>query len=161
MRAWPGIARSQGIVVTKKKIEIKKQPRGASAARETRDWQPLFHRLQDAAEWALDIAKHLARDIEEDVEAIERTRGYVRAWISGRPVDVDMTDILTTLGVLFAAIEELDLGIDTSPVVDALALCERVLHLPGAHTERPTVVIRTPIVRRRNAAVGPFIQLAA
>ncbi|HEY1817406.1 MAG TPA: hypothetical protein VGL61_09595 [Kofleriaceae bacterium] len=146
--------------MTKKKIETKKQHRGASASRDARDWQPLFHRLQDAIEWALDIAAHLARDIDEDVEAIERTRGYVRAWITGGEVDVDMNDVLTTLAVLFAAIE-IDLGIDSSPMLEGLALCQRVLHLPGAHTERPTVVIRTPIVRRRNGAAGAFTQFAA
>jgi hypothetical protein len=148
-----------GMIVTKK-TETKKQPRGASAGREARDWQPLFHRLQDAIEWALDIAAHLARDIEEDVEAVERTREYVRAWIVGRPVQVDMNDVLTTLAVLFAAIE-LDLGIDSSPMLEGLALCQRILQLPGARTEQPTVVIRMPIVRRRNGAVGPFTQLAA
>jgi hypothetical protein len=147
-------------IVTKKQTETKKQHRGASAGRDARDWQPLFHRLQDAIEWALDIAAHLARDIDEDVEAIERTREYVRAWIMGREVDVDMNDVLTTLAVLFAAIE-IDLGIDSSPMLEGLALCQRMLHLPGARTERPTVVIRTPIVRRRNGGASAFTQFAA
>jgi hypothetical protein len=163
MRAWPGIARRQEETVTKKKIETKnetkKPPRGTSAGRVARDWQPLFHRLQDAIEWALDIAAHLAREIDEDVEAVERTRGYVRAWIGGHEVDVDMTDVLTTLAVLFAAIE-LDLGIDSSPILDGLTLGAQMFHLPGARTERPTVVIRSPIVRRRNGA-DTFTHLAA
>jgi hypothetical protein len=148
-------------IVKKPKTETKKPTGRGSADRvAVRDWQPLFARLQDAIEWALDIAKHLAREINDDVEAIERTRGYVRAWIEGRPVDVDMNDILTTLAVLFAAIE-LDLGIDSSPMLESLALCERLLHLPGAaRDELPTVVIRTPIRRRRNAACG-FTHLAA
>jgi hypothetical protein len=137
-----------------------KRPRSASTRREVRDWQPLFARLQEAFDWALDIAKHLAGDIDEDVDAIERTRAYMHAWLEGRRVEVDMNDVLTTLGVLFAAIE-IDLGIDSSPMIDGLKLAERILHLPGAaRDELPTVVIRTPI-RRRNAASCVFTQLAA
>ena len=129
-------------------------PRVASGA--ARDWRPLFARLRDATEWALDIAHQLARDIGEDVDAVERTRGYVHAWIEGRPVKVDMNDILTTLAVLFAAIE-IDLGFDSSPVFEALALFERMLHLPGAwHDALPTVIVRTPL-RRRNASVFPHL----
>ena len=137
----------------------KQEPKKSRRA-EVRDWQPLFERLQDAIDWALDIAKHLAREIEEDVDAIERTRGYVRGWLEGRRVDVDMNDILTTLAVLFAAME-IDLGIDSSPMLATLALGERMLHLPGAaRDELPTIVIRTP-VRRRNAAHGSFTHVAA
>lgn len=143
----------------------KKDKTKASASRGSRttgstvrDWREVLVRLRDATEWALDLAVHLAREIDEDVEAIERTRGYVRAWLEGRPIDIDMNDVLTTLAVLFAAIE-IDLGIDSSPMLDAFALCQRMLHLPGAwRNELPTVVIRTP-PRRRNA--GVFTHLAA
>ena len=56
-----------------KKDEKKKHPRGASTSRDVvRDWQPLFARLQDTIDWALDIALKLARDYQEDVDAIER-----------------------------------------------------------------------------------------
>ena len=48
------------------------------------DWQPLFARLQDTIDWALDIALKLARDYQEDIDAIERTRAYVHALIDGR-----------------------------------------------------------------------------
>lgn len=83
-----------------KKDEKKRHPRGASASRDVvRDWQPLFERLQDAINWALDIAKALARDYDEEFEAIERVRGYVRAWLEGRRVDIDMNDVLTTLAI--------------------------------------------------------------
>src|SRR5260221_6719659 len=103
-----------------KKDEKKKHPRGVNASRDVvRDWQPLFARLQDAIEWALDIAVKLARDYDEEIEAIERVRGYVRAWLEGRRVDIDMDDVLTTLAILFAAIE-LDVAIDCSPVVAAM-----------------------------------------
>src|SRR5258706_85646 len=81
-------------------------PRGRRRGRDVvRDWQPLFARLQDTIDWALDIAAKLARDYDEEIEAIERVRVYVHAWLGGRHVDVDMNDILTTLGILFAAVD--------------------------------------------------------
>lgn len=144
-----------------KKTEKTKHPRGASAGRDVvREWQPLFARLQDTIEWALDIAARLAGDFDEDVEAIERVRGYVRAWLDGRRVDIDMNDVYTTLALLFAAIE-LDVGIDSSPVIAAMRGVPSMLHLPGATRDEllPVVIRRTP-VRRRNAC-GAFSQLAA
>jgi hypothetical protein len=143
----------------KKEKQKDKRPRGTSSSPAVRDWQPLFGRLRETVDWALDLAKHLAGDIDEDVEAIERTRGYLHAWLEGRRVDIDMNDVLTTLAVLFAAIE-IDLGVDSSPIVHSLSRVERMLHLPGAaRDELPTVVIRTPIRRRNSACV--FTQLAA
>ena len=142
------------------KKEKTKHPRGTSAGRHVvRDWQPLFKRLQDAIDWALDIAKTLSRDYDEEIDAIERTRGYVHAWIEGRPVDVDMNDVLTVLAILFAAIE-IDIGIDNSPMLEPLRRFPSVLHLPGAaRDELPTVVIRRYPRRRNGGAV--FTQLAA
>ena len=145
--------------MTVKKTEKKKHPR--SAGRDVvRDWEPLFARLRDTIDWALDIAKRLARDYEEDVETVERVRFYVHAWLEGRRVDIDMTDIYRVLAILFAAIE-LDVGIDNSPVIAAMRGLPSMLHLPGAaRDELPTVVIRRLPIRRRNAC-GAFTQLAA
>jgi len=143
-----------------KKTEKKKHSRGANAGRDVvRDWQPLFARLQDTIDWALDIARRLAGDYDEEIEAIERVRGYVHAWLEGRRVDIDMDDVLTTLAILFAAIE-LDVSIDSSPVISAMRGLPSMLHLPGAaRDELPTVVIRRN-PRRRNAC-GAFTHLAA
>lgn len=143
-----------------KKDEKKKHPRGASAGRDVvRDWQPLFARLQDTIDWALDIAVKLARDYDEEVEAIERVRDYMHGWLEGRRVDVDMNDVLTTLAILFAALE-LDVSIDSSPLIAAMRRLPSMLHFPGAaRDELPTVVIRRS-PRRRNAC-GAFTQLAA
>lgn len=143
------------------KSEKKRQAYGPKRFRAVvRDWQPLFRRLQDAIEWALDIAVKLARDYEEEIEAIERVRGYVRGWLEGRRVDIDMNDVLTALAILFAAIE-LDVGIDSSPLVQAMRGLPAKLHLPGAaRDEMSTVVIRMP--RRRNASAGAqFTKFAA
>jgi hypothetical protein len=124
-----------------------------------RDWQPLFARLLDAIDWALDIAVKLARDYDEEIEAIERVRENLHAWLDGRHVEIDMDDVLTTLGILFAAID-IDLGIDSSPVMEPLRGFPSTLHFPGAaRDEPPTVVIRR-FPRRRNAC-GAFTQLAA
>jgi hypothetical protein len=146
--------------MTMKKDEKKKYPRGTSIGRDVvRDWQPLFTRLQDAIEWALDIAVRLAKDDDDEIEAIERVRDNMRAWLEGRHVEIDVNDVLTTLAILFAAIE-LDTGIDSSPMLTPLRTFPTVLHLPGAaRNESPTVVIRR-FPRHRNAS-GVFTQLAA
>jgi hypothetical protein len=143
-----------------KKDEKTKHPRGASAGRDVvRDWQPLFSRLRDAIDWALDIAAQLARDYDEELEAIERVRGYVRDCLEGRRIDIDMNDVLTTLAILFAAIE-IDLGIGSAPIFEPLRRFPQMLHLPGAaRDELPTVVIRRFGRRRNGGAV--FTQLAA
>jgi hypothetical protein len=147
--------------MTVKKSDKKRQGYAPRARREAvKDWQPLFARLQEAIDWGLDIAKRLSSDYEEDAEAIERVRGYVRAWLEGRRVDIDMNDVYTTLAILFAAIE-LDVGIDSSPVIAAMRGMPSMLHLPGAaRDELPTVVIRRVPLRRRNAC-GGFTHLAA
>jgi hypothetical protein len=157
LRAWPGIARRQEKTVKKEK---NKHPRGASVGREqVRNWQPLFARLQDAIDWALSLARVLARDYDEEIDAIERVRGYAHAWLEGRPVDVEQSDVLTVLAILFAKIE-IDVGIDNSPLLEAVRRFPSVLHLPGAaRDELPTVVIR-PYPRRRNGG-ALFTQLAA
>jgi hypothetical protein len=158
MRAWPGIARRQDRTVKTEKKD--KRPRGASrASSEMRAWMPLFARFREVVEWALDIAAQLARDYDEELEAIERVRGYLRAWLDGRRVDIEMGDVLTTLAILFAAIE-IDVGIDSSPLLEPLRSVPSVLRLPGAaRDELPTVVIKR-FPRRRNAGAA-FTQLAA
>ena len=129
--------------------------------KETQKGKAWLKQLRELLDWGLDIAAHLARAIEDDVEAVERTRSYVHAWIDGRPVEVDMQDVATTVAVLFAAID-IELAIDSSPILASLAICRRVFHLPGAaHDDEPTVVTHTPELRRRNSATGPFTKLAA
>ena len=144
-----------------KKTETNKQTRRASASRGVvSDWQPLFRRLQETIDWALDLAVRLARDYAEDLEAIERVRSYVHGWLAGRRIDIYLNDVLTTLGILFAAIE-IDRGFDSSALLAPLrSLGPSMLHLPGAdRDERATVVIRR-LPRFRNASAA-FTQLAA
>ena len=147
----------------KEQDEIKKPPRASSSSRGVvREWHRLFAQLRETLDWAFDIAKKLARDDDEEREAIERTRSYVHAWLAGRPAEIDMRDVLTTLAIIFAAIE-IDLGIDTSTVLRPLRGLPPFIHLPGApHDERGTVVIRrfTPH-RNAFASLFSFPQFAA
>ena len=146
--------------MTVKKSEKKRQAYAPTRRPVVKDWQPLFARLQEAIDWGLDIAVRLAVDYDEELEAIERVRGYVRAWLEGRRIDIDTNDIYTTLAILFAAIE-LDVGIDSSPVIAAMRGLPASIHLPGAaRDEQPTVVIRRIPLRRRNVC-GAFTPLAA
>ena len=137
----------------KDKNEKKHQPRGASIGRAVvRDWKELFSRLRDAIDWALDLARTLAREDDDELDAIERTRGYVHDWLAGRPVEIEMSDVLTTLAILFAAIE-IDLGIDSSAVFRPLRRFPERIHLPGAPREERGTLVIFPY---RNAA-APFI----
>jgi hypothetical protein len=103
-----------------------------------RDWRPLFRRLRDALDWALDIAASLAGDAEEELESIANVREYVHAWLEGRDVEVDMTHILTTLAILFAAID-VDIEVTRTPLISPIRSFPPAFHLPGA---KQAVVIR-------------------
>jgi hypothetical protein len=143
-----------------KKKDINKHTRGTSAGREVvRDWGALFTRLRDAIDWALDFAARIAADNDDEVRAIERARGYAHAWLEGRRVNVVMSDVWTTLAVLFSEIE-IDTGIDSAPFLTPLRGLPSVIHLPGAaRDELPTVAFRR-FPRRRNAC-GAITQLVA
>ena len=144
----------------KDKDDTKRAPRDEEPSRGVvREWHRLFARLRDTLDWALDIAKKLARHDDEEIEAIERTRGYIHAWLAGRPAEIDMNDVLTTLAIIFAAIE-LDVGIDSVAVLRSLRSVPTFIHLPGApRDERGTVVIRR-FLPHRNACGSLFPQFA-
>jgi hypothetical protein len=138
----------------------KKKQAGNVLSDVERDWQPLFAQLIEVAEWALDIAAKLSRDYDEDQEAIENVRAFVRGWLDGRPVELPLTDLLTAIAILLSAIE-IDLGVDSvtllAPLRTALDTPSKlpaVLRCPGvAHDSKPTVVIhRFP--GRRNASAA-------
>lgn len=150
-----------------KKTE-RKHPREAQIDRDVvRDWQPLFTRLTEIIDWALDIAGKLSPEDDEDREAIENVREFVHAWLEGRRAEVPLTDLLTTIAILFAAIE-IDLGIDSVSLLAPLrtmlvtpSMLPAMLRCPGAAQDhRSTVVIRRFPGRHRNASAA-FTQLAA
>jgi hypothetical protein len=108
VRAWPGIARSQ------EKLVKKSQKRNSTRTPDLEgagplDWTPLFQAFKEAFEWALDVAAHLARDYQEEVDAVERVRSFMRKRIAGEPAHVKVEDILFTFGLIIGSIER-DLG---------------------------------------------------
>ena len=123
-----------------KKDSKKKAPRSAQLSREiVRDWAPLFKRLTDVIDWALDIASQLSRNYHEEGESIEKVRTFVHAWLEGQRAELPLNDLLTTIAILFAAIE-IDLGIDS---VSLLAPLRTMLDTPSAAAEGD------PLPRRR------------
>ena len=73
------------------------------------DWTPLFAAFREAFEWALDVAKHIARDFPEEVEAIERVRTFMRKRIAGETAHIRVDDVMFTFALIIGAIER-DLG---------------------------------------------------
>jgi len=124
------------------------------------DWKPLFARLEGTAEWALDLAARLAGDYDEDIEAIERVRSYLHGWLAGRRIDLDLNDLLTTLGILFAAIE-IDRDVEPAPWLDPSYAGQREpMRFPGGPYADHTTIAIVPVRRRIRNAAAPS-QLAA
>jgi len=147
-----------------KKDSKKKAPRSAQLSREiVRDWAPLFKRLTDVIDWALDIASQLSRNYHEDHESIENVRVFVHAWLEGQRAELPLNDLLTTIAILFAAIE-IDLGIDSvsllaplRTMLEAPSTLPKVIRCPGVErAEKPTVVIRRFPGRNASAAFHHF-----
>ena len=145
----------------------KKHPRAGHLANIVDgDWGSLFQQLSGVIDWALDIAAKLSRDFDEDLDAIENVRGFVHGWLDGRRAEVPLTDLLTTIAILFAAIE-IDLGIESvellaplRTMLDTPSSLPALLRCPGAHRDgEPTVRIRR-FPGRRNASAA-FTHLAA
>ena len=73
------------------------------------DWTPMFQSFREAFEWALDVAKQLARDYPEEVAAVERVRAFMQKRIAGETAHVPADDVLFTFALIIGAIER-DLG---------------------------------------------------
>lgn len=61
--------------------------------------------VEQALEWALDIASGIARDFPEEVEAIERVRWYMRKRLRGEPALLSAADVLFVIGLIIGSIE--------------------------------------------------------
>src|SRR5450432_4714591 len=72
-------------------------------------WTPMFQAFREAFEWALDVARNLARDYPEEVDAVERVRAYLRKRIAGETAPAPVDDVLFTFALIIGAIER-DLG---------------------------------------------------
>ncbi len=60
---------------------------------------------------------------------------YARAWLEGRRVDIVMSDVWTTLAILFAALE-IATGIDSSELHAPLRAYPSMLYLPGNQAKK-------------------------
>ncbi len=128
------------------------------------DWQPLFHRLTDVIDWGLDIAAKISRDYPEDLDAIENVRAFAQSWLRGQRAEVPFKDLLTTIAILFSAIE-LDLGIESvsllaplQTMLDMPSKLPALLRCPGvSHTSEPTAVIRRFPGRRNASSAFPHL----
>ena len=145
----------------KKDNDKKKHPRAAHIANiADGDWGSLFQQLSGVIDWALDIAAKLAGDDDEDLDAIENVRAFVHGWLDGRRAEIPLTDLLTTIAILFAAIE-IDLGIDSvsllaplRTMLDTPSVLPALLRCPGALRDgEPTARIRR-FPGRRNASAA-------
>jgi hypothetical protein len=112
------------------------------------DWASLFGAFKEAFEWALDVAKNLARDYPEEVEAVERVRAFMRKRIAGMPAHIRIDDVLFTFGLIIGAIDR-DLG----PVEHMGPWFAPPIRLPSAADVWERLFPRQFGTRRRNAAI--------
>ena len=87
-------------------------------------WQPLFQRLIEVVDWSLDIAVRLAGDDDDEIDEIENVRDFIHGWLEGLRVEIPVTELLTTIAIIFSAIE-LDLGIDSVSLLAPLRTMSR------------------------------------
>jgi hypothetical protein len=142
-RAWRGIASRQETEM--KRLTINHQPRPPLHSDRERALQAA---LREAVEWALDLASRIAAQYPEEASAVEKVRTFVRARLAGLPVDVDLDDVLITMGILIGAIDRPpeDAAQMHAIGVDAVALPQQrwptgpalwdapvAHHCPGAH----------------------------
>lgn len=130
------------------------------------DWGSLFEQLSGVIDWTLDIAARLSRDYDEDLDAIENVRDFVHGWLDGRRAEVPLTDLLTTIAILFAAIE-IDLGIESvsllaplRTMLDTPSVLPALMRCPGALRDGESTVRIRRFPGRRNASAA-FTHLAA
>ena len=130
------------------------------------NWKDLVAALREVIDGALNAAAK-ASSYEEEWDAIANVREFVHDWLDGRRTCLKLTDLLLVLGIILSAIE-IELGIDSAELLEPLrTLIElpsfrpAVIRCPGADSnEKPTVVIRRVVRRRRNAAPSMFPLLA-
>jgi hypothetical protein len=95
------------------------------------DPQWLRDQLVCVIEWALDIAARLALRDQDDVDAIERVRGFVRLYVAGRRAEVPVRDVLATVGILISRIHVEDEGTALSVLAPLATMREVPSELPA------------------------------
>ncbi|HLL25834.1 MAG TPA: hypothetical protein VK427_27035 [Kofleriaceae bacterium] len=90
------------------------------------DWAPVQGAAMDVLDWALDIARRLARRDVQAISAVERVRHFLLRRMLGYPAHVRLADVTLTLRLIMDAIQR-----DLSRV-DALGLPFERMQFPSA-----------------------------
>ncbi len=69
------------------------------------DWAPVFGAFRDTLEWVLDVAVHTARNVPDEVAAVERVRVFIRRRIAGKLAQVRTEDLMLVLVLVAAGLE--------------------------------------------------------
>jgi hypothetical protein len=108
-----------------------------------------YRYLGGVADWVLDLAAHRSNDDEENLDAVENVRDYVRGLFEGGRSTPPFGDVFTVIAILIEALD-IEVPIERVPV-----------RFPGAPSGRePTEQSRRFPGRRRNAC-GAGAYLAA
>jgi hypothetical protein len=100
--------------------------------------------LRDVVDWAIDLAQRLARDSEEEVDALDEVRARFHDWLDGAETEIDFFDLWITLGSILDRIER---ALDPD-AVDLFAVIAsqlgdlghpRLMRFPAHRTERGVI----------------------
>ena len=69
-------------------------------------WLPMFSAFRASFDRVLDAAKHVARDYPAEVATVERVRTFMNRQLHGAPAHVRMDDVMFTLALIVAAIDQ-------------------------------------------------------
>lgn len=105
--------------------------------------EPVLAAIEEAFEWALEIAAGLVRDYPEEVASIERARAFMRKRFRGEPATVAVEDVLFAIGLIIGSIDY-----DPSPIAVRILRLAEPLWFPSAtqlwERSLPRPVIRAP-----------------
>lgn len=128
----------------RKKKENKSQPAAPEIASEGPiEIEPVLTAIEEALDWALDIAAGLVRDYPEEVSSIERARAFMRKRFRGEPAMVAVEDVLFAIGLIIGSIDY-----DPGPLAVRILRLAEPLWFPSAaqlwERSLPRPVIRAP-----------------
>lgn len=105
--------------------------------------EPVLVAIEEALDWALDVAAGLVRDFPEEVASIERARAFMRKRFRGEPATVAVEDVLFAIGLIIGSIEY-----DPGPIAVRILRLAEPLWFPSAaqlwERSLPRPVIRAP-----------------
>jgi hypothetical protein len=105
--------------------------------------EPVLEAIEEALEWAHDVAAGLVRDYPEEVASIERARAFMRKRFRGEPATVAVEDVLFAIGLVISSIDR-----DPGPIAVRILRLAEPLWFPSAaqlwERSLPRPVIRAP-----------------